>query len=148
MSEHLIAGAAGGLLAAIVMSFFMMALMRGRPGAPQFLVSKISKKRPEAHKVSGMFLHLIYGTAMGLVFTVLFLDAFDRGLAEMSSALQWGALWGVILWMVSLIWVQVLGMMKAMEETPGVIKLGIMVGMLGVHVIYGLMLGATVGFML
>ena len=148
MSEHLIAGAAGGLVATIVMSFFMTALLRGRPGAPQFLVSKISKEPPEAHKVSGMFLHLIYGTTMGLVFTVLFLDAFDRALAEMADALQWGALWGVILWVLSLIWVQVLGMMKAMEDTPGVVKTGITGGMLGVHDIYGLELGATVGFML
>lgn len=148
MAEHIIAGLVGGFAGTAAMSALMMPLMGDNPSLTQLMVSKMNKKPPEENQMVGMLLHFLYGTVMGLLFVVLFMDLMDQPLWELSDGVLWGLAWGLILWVGSFFWMAVLGMMKRMEDAPKQEKMKMMGGMLVAHALYGAVLGAIAAWMI
>ncbi|MFB6353640.1 MAG: hypothetical protein ABEJ92_06095 [Halobacteriales archaeon] len=134
-----LSGAVGGLVATIVMTVFMMLLGDDSPPPTASFWSKyVGDGQPPDYVMQGMVLHLIYGIVAGAVFA-LAVPIVGVSVATVGSAVLWGLVWGVVLFVFgAAFWMMmVLGMEPEMK----------MVGMFLVfHLIYGAVLGAWVGY--
>lgn len=132
----LLSGLVGGLVATVVMSMVMMT-MGGGPPPTAALLAKFRGGEPEAYKMPGMLLHLLYGTVAGAVLVVA-VSTVAPGITSLTAWVGIGLAYGIVL---------LLG--GAMGWVKGVIGLEpdkqMMVGFAVVHIVYGLVLGAWLG---
>lgn len=133
----LIGGLVGGLIATVVMSVVMRA-MDGGPPPTAALLAKFQGGEPEDHTMPGMLLHLVYGTVAGGVL-VLVVSAASLGITGLVSWIGVGVAYGVVLLLGGAMgWVRGVIGMDPDRET--------MMGFAVVHVVYGLVLGAWLGY--
>lgn len=133
----LVAGLVGGLVATIVMTILMMVMGDGGPPPTANLVAKFAGGEPEAYKMPGMVLHLLYGTIAGGVFAVgAPLLGFELDSLVVAAGL--GLVYGIVL--------MIGGMMFWMRTVIGMEPDRDMMVTFGtVHVVYGVVLGAFLG---
>lgn len=131
------AGLAGGLVATIVMTIVMLVMGDGGPPPTASLVAKFAGGEPDDYAMSGMVLHLLYGTIAGAVFAAG-VPAVGLSLGSLGVATGLGLVYGIALMLVGMvIWMR---MVLGMEPDRG------MMMMFGtVHVVYGVVLGAVLG---
>ena len=134
----LISGLAGGLVATIIMTMFMMTLGDDSPPPTALFWSKyVGNGPPDEYIMQGIVLHLIYGTIAGGVFAIG-VGILGVGVASLGSGLLWGLAYGILLFIgAAVFWMNiVLGVDADMK----------MVGMfLFFHLVYGAVLGAWIG---
>jgi len=131
-------GLAGGLIATIVMTAFMMALGDDSPPPTAALWSKfVGDEPPEAYMMQGMVLHLLYGVAAGAAF-VLILPAVGVGLSELVLAVAAGVGYGIVLTIIGMaFWMNVVLGMDAEPKEMAMFAV--------FHLVYGVVLGGFVG---
>lgn len=134
----LLDGVAGGIVATIVMTAFMMALGDDSPPPTALFWSQyVADGPPEEYMAQGMALHLLYGLGAGVVLALV-LPAVGFASAGLTTALGLGVGYGVVLFVgAAVFWMNVVLDIDA--ELP-------MVAMFLVfHLIYGVVLGAWFG---
>ena len=131
-------GLAGGSVATIVMTAFMMALGDDSPPPTAALWARYVGDEPaESYVMQGLVLHLLYGTAAGAVF-VLALPAVGVGLSDLAVAVAAGIGYAVLLTIVGMaFWMKIVLSMDAEPKEMGMIA--------GFHLVYGVVLGGFVG---
>jgi len=136
-----LSGLAGGLVATIVMTMFMMALGDDSPPPTASLWAKyVGSEGPESYMPQGMVLHMLYGIGAGAAFAVgVTALGLGVGAGALTTSLLWAVVFALGLTVVGAIfWMRVV---LAMEPEPG------MVGMFALfHIVYGLVLGAMVTY--
>lgn len=131
-------GVVGGLVATIVMTIFMMALGDDAPPPSVLWAKYVQEGEPEDFVPQGLTLHLIYGVTVAAVF-VLILPPAGAEIISMQWALVYGLAWGVILFVFGAIfWINIVLAMDAERKQVGYFLL--------FHLIYGVVLGAFVGW--
>ena len=131
-------GLAGGLLATIVMTAFMMALGDDSPPPTAALwASYVGDDPADAYLMQGMVLHLLYGTAGGAVF-VLALPAIGVGLSDLVLTTAAGVDYAIILTLVAMVfW---MNLVLDVDAEPKEMAMFV-----GFHLVYGIVLGGFVG---
>jgi len=127
-------GLAGGLVATIIMTVFMMALGDDSPPPTALFWSKyVGDGEPDEYMVQGMVLHMIYGIIAGLVFVVV-VPLIGISIGSMTTAVLFGLAYGFVLFLgAAVFWMNVV--LDLDPEMP-------MVAMfLLFHLIYGVVLG-------
>jgi len=127
-------GLAGGLVATIVMTVFMMALGDDSPPPTALFWSKyVGDGEPDEYMMQGMVLHTLYGIIAGVVF-VIAIPALGLSIGSMTTAVLYGLAYGVVLFVgAAVFWMDVV--LDLDPEMP-------MVAMfLLFHLIYGAVLG-------
>lgn len=134
----ILSGLAGGLLATIVMTGFMMALGDDSPPPTAALWAKFVGDQPaESYMMPGMVLHLLYGIGAGAVFT-LAARAVGVEVTELVTATAAGVGYAVLLTVVGLVfWMKVVIGIDGDPKTMGMFTV--------FHLVYGVVLGAFVG---
>lgn len=131
-------GLAGGLIATIVMTVFMMALGDDSPPPTAALWSKfVGDGSPEDYMMQGMVLHMLYGIGAGAVFALL-VPVVGISLT-LATAVGLGLAYGLVLTVGGAVfWMKIV---LGMDPEPA------MVGMFALfHLIYGGVLGAWLSF--
>ncbi len=134
----LLNGLVGGLVATTVMTAFMMALGDDSPPPTALFWSQyVGDGPPEDYLPQGMALYLIYGIVMAAVFAVgLPVAGFEA--VSLAVATGLGLAWGVVLFVgAAVFWMNVVLDIDAEPAQVGMFLL--------FHLIYGVVLGATVG---
>lgn len=134
----ILSGLAGGLLATIVMTVFMMTLGDDSPPpTAELWATYVGDGPAEEYVMPGMVLHLLYGIGAGAAF-VLLVPAVGFGLSELVTAVAAGVVFAVVLTVVGMaFWMNVVLGMDAGPKT---------MAMFGVfHLVYGVFLGGFVG---
>jgi hypothetical protein len=131
-------GLAGGLIATIVMTMFMMALGDDSPPPTAALwAGYVGDESAESYMMHGMVLHLLYGTAAGAVF-VLALPVVGVGLSDLAVAVAAGIGYAILLTVVGMaFWMKIVLSMDAEPKEMGMFA--------GFHLVYGVVLGGFVG---
>jgi hypothetical protein len=127
-------GLAGGLVATIVMTVFMMALGDDSPPPTALFWSKyVGDGDPDDYMMQGMVLHMIYGVVAGLVFVVA-VPVIGISVGSMTTAVLFGLAYGFVLFVgAAVFWMNVV--LDLDPEMP-------MVAMfLLFHLIYGAVFG-------
>ncbi|QCC51689.1 hypothetical protein [Halapricum salinum] len=127
-------GLAGGLVATIVMTIFMLTLGDDSPPPTALFWSQyIGGEGPEAYMMQGMVLHMLYGIGAGVVL-VLALPAIGVSVSSMAVAAGVGLAYGFVLFVgAAIFWMKIVLDIDA--EPP-------MVAMfLFFHLVYGGVLG-------
>lgn len=134
----ILSGLAGGLLATIVMTAFMMALGDDSPPPTASLWAKfVGDEPPDEYLMQGMVLHLLYGIVAGAVF-VLALPAVGVGLTELTTAAAAGVGYAIVLTVIGMVfWMKVVLGLDAEPKEMGMFVV--------FHLVYGVVLGAFVG---
>jgi hypothetical protein len=137
-----LSGLAGGLLATIVMTVFMVALGDDSPPPTAALWAKyVGDGAPDDYMMQGMALHMMYGIGAGAAFAV--------GAAALGLGVGAGALTGTLLW--ALAYGVVLTVVGAVFWMKVVLAMGpepVMVGMFAFfHLVYGTVLGASIALL-
>lgn len=129
-------GLAGGLVATIVMTVFMMALGDDSPPPTAALWSKyFGDGPPEKYMMQGMVLHMLYGIGAGGGFAIL-IPVFGVSVTT-ATAIGLGLAYGVALTVVgAVLWMRIV---LAMEPEPATVGL-----FLFFHLVYGAVLGGWV----
>lgn len=134
-----LSGLAGGFVATIVMTVFMMMGGDGSPPPTAQLWAKYVGDGPaDEYMMQGMVLHFLYGTGAGwvlgliaagglLLFTPL----------SLTNGLVNGGIYGLLLMIPAVVWFKAIIGMDADPQQ--------MLMTTGVHVVYGLVLGAWLG---
>jgi hypothetical protein len=131
-------GLAGGLIATIVMTMFMMALGDDSPPPTASLwATYAGDGSADEYMMEGMVLHLLYGTAAGAVF-VLALPAVGVGLSELVLATAAGVGYAIVLTIVAMAFWMNLVLDVDADTTE-------MATFVFFHLVYGVVLGAFVG---
>jgi len=127
-------GLAGGLVATIIMTVFMMALGDDSPPPTALFWSKyVGDGEPDEYVMQGMVLHMIYGIVAGLVFVVV-VPLIGISIASMTTALLFGLAYGFVLFLgATVFWMSVV--LDLDPEMPMVATF------LLFHLIYGVALG-------
>jgi len=128
-------GLAGGLIATIVMTIFMMTLGDDSPPPTALFWSQyVGDGDPAEYMLQGMVLHVLYGIIAGAVF-VLAVPAIGIGIGSMTTPLLFGLSYGFVLFVgAAVFWMNVVLDIDAEPK---------MVGMFLVfHLVYGVVLGA------
>jgi hypothetical protein len=135
--SSVIAGLAGGIVATIVMTIFMMVMGDGGPPPTAQLVAKFAGGEPDDYAMPGMALHFLYGIGAGPVFAVA-VPALGVDLGSIAVAVGVGLAYGVVLMIGGMVfWMRLIIGIEADRD---------MMVMFGVvHAVYGLVLGAVVG---
>lgn len=136
----IIDGVAGGIVATIVMTAFMMALGDDSPPPPAvFWATYVGGGDPGEYMPQGMVLHLLYGTGAGAVYGAIgAAGAFVFTPAGLVNGVLNGIVYALILFVVAAVfWMNVVLDMDAEHREAA------MMG--GFHLIYGVVLGAWVG---
>lgn len=131
-------GFAGGIVATIVMTVFMMALGDDSPPPTALFWSKyVGGGPPDEYMMQGMVLHLLYGLGAAVVLALV-LPAAGFTSVGLTTAVGFGVVYGVVLFVVAaVLWMNVVLDIDA--ELP-------MVGaFLSFHLVYGIVLGAWLG---
>jgi len=127
-------GLAGGLVATIIMTVFMMALGDDSPPPTALFWSKyVGDGEPDEYMMQGMVLHMLYGIIAGLVFVVV-VPLIGISIGSMTTAVLFGLAYGFVLFLgAAVFWMNVV--LDLDPEMP-------MVAMfLLFHLIYGVVLG-------
>ncbi|ELZ21088.1 hypothetical protein C475_19058 [Halosimplex carlsbadense 2-9-1] len=127
-------GLAGGLVATIVMTVFMMTLGDDSPPPTALFWSKyVGDGEPDEYMMQGMALHMLYGIIAGLVFVVA-VPVIGLGIGSMTMAVLFGLAYGFVLFVgAAVFWMNVV--LDLDPEVP-------MVAMfLLFHLIYGAVFG-------
>lgn len=135
----ILSGLAGGLVATIVMTGFMMTMGDDSPPPTALLLTKyVGSGEPDQYMIQGMALHFIYGIIAGGVFAAIGLGI-GLGIGTLAGGLLWGFIWGLVLFVIgAAFWMMmVLGMNPDRKMAMG---FGVF------HIVYGLVLGAWVGY--
>jgi hypothetical protein len=127
-------GLAGGLIATIVMTVFMLALGDDSPPPTAALWSKyVGDGPPEEYMPQGMALHMLYGIGAGAAFAVAF--PFLGVSLTLATAVGLGLVYGIVLTVVGMVlWMRVVLAMEPEPKTMGLFFV--------FHLIYGGVLGA------
>lgn len=133
-----VTGIAGGLVATIVMTVFMMALGDDSPPPTAALWSKYVGDGPaEDYMMQGMALHMLYGIVAGVVFALGIVAVGLTG--SLLTVVGSGIVYGIILMMVGAgFWMKVVLGMDPDKQTA------MMFGLF--HLVYGIVLGLFVQF--
>jgi|AntRauTorcE11898_2_1112593.scaffolds.fasta_scaffold47450_2 hypothetical protein len=133
----LINGLAGGLVATIVMTTFMMALGDDSPPPTAALWAKyVGDGSPEEYMMQGMVLHMLYGISAGVAFALL-LPVLGISLT-LTTVLALGLAYGIGLTVIgAVVWMK---LVLGMDPEPTIIGLFLLF-----HLIYGGVLGAWIG---
>jgi len=133
----LINGLAGGLVATIVMTTFMMALGDDSPPPTAALWAKyVGDGSPEEYMMQGMVLHMLYGISAGVAFALL-LPVLGISLT-LTTVLALGLAYGIGLTVIgAVVWMK---LVLGMDPEPTIIVLFLLF-----HLIYGGVLGAWIG---
>jgi hypothetical protein len=133
-----LSGLAGGLVATIVMTAFMMGLGDDSPPPTAELWAKyVGEEPPGEYMMQGMVLHLLYGIGAGAVF-VLLMPRVGLGLSELLGAVAAGIVFAVALTVVGMgFWMNVV--IGGDAEPQEMAMFGVF------HLIYGVVLGGVVG---
>ena len=134
----LIGGLAGGIVATIVMTVFMMALGDDSPPPTALFWSKyVGDGPPEEYVMQGMALHMLYGLGAGVALAAL-LPAAGFGTVTLVTALGVGVGYGILLFVVAAaFWMNVV---LALDPEPKAVG-----AFLFFHLVYGAVLGAWLG---
>jgi hypothetical protein len=141
-----LAGLIAGLIASMAMMPLMMPASPGPPG-PSRLLAKTAGGDASSMPMmmGGMMGHFVYGGFWGLVFAVLFVDVF----ATTTALWAWGILLGVFLMMVMMVvWAPATGMRQDMQQMAGPDRMRSMALAVGAHVVYGVVVGAIVQWLI
>ncbi|MCT9097679.1 hypothetical protein [Haloarchaeobius sp. HME9146] len=133
----IVSGLAGGLVATVVMTVFMLLLGDDSPPPTAALWAKfIGDEGPEAYMPQGMLLHMLYGIGAGAVFALaLPLIVSDVTLV---SALGIGFVYAIVLTVVgAVVWMK--GVLGMDPDKATAMQFGFF------HLVYGLVLGGVVG---
>jgi hypothetical protein len=127
-------GLAGGLVATIIMTVFMMALGDDSPPPTALFWSKyVGDGEPDEYVMQGMVLHMIYGIVAGLVFVVV-VPLIGISIASMTTAFLFGLAYGFVLFLgAAVFWMNVV--LDLDPEMPMVATF------LLFHLVYGVVLG-------
>jgi hypothetical protein len=128
-------GLAGGLVATIVMTAFMMALGDDSPPPTALFWSKyVGDGDPGEYMTQGMVLHMLYGIIAGVVFVVA-VPAAGLSIGSMTTAVLFGLAYGFVLFVgAAVFWMNIV--LDLDPEMPMVALF------LVFHLIYGVVLGA------
>jgi len=134
----LVNGLAGGLVATIAMSTFMMTLGDDSPPPTALFWSKyVGDGDPGEYVPQGMVLHMIYGVVAGAVF-VVGVDVLGLTVAGLDGGLLWGLAYGVVLFAgAAAFWMNAVLGIDADGKTVGLFLL--------FHLVYGVVLGSWLG---
>lgn len=134
----LINGLAGGLVATIVMSMFMMTLGDDSPPPTALFLSKyVGDGSPEEYTMPGMALHMSYGIIAGGVFAVG-IAILGVSVASLGNGLLWGLAYGVLLFFgAAVFWMNIVLGLDADRKMVGMFLL--------FHLVYGAVLGTWTG---
>jgi hypothetical protein len=134
----LIGGLAGGLVATVVMTAFMMT--RGDDSPPPtalFWSEYVGDGPPEAYVMQGMALHMLYGLGAGVALAAL-LSAAGFGTVSLVTALGAGVGYGILLFVVAAaFWMNVVLALGPEPKAVGTF--------LFFHLVYGAVLGVWLG---
>jgi hypothetical protein len=136
---ELVDGLAGGLVATIAMTAFMMALGDDSPPPTAlFLAEFVGDGDPEAFAMPGILLHMGYGVVAGAVFALAVPLLGVASVASATGGALWGLAYGVVLFVAAAaFWMNlVLGMDPERKQVGAFLLF---------HLIYGLGLGGWVG---
>jgi hypothetical protein len=136
----LVDGLAGGIVATIVMTAFMLALGDDSPPPTAVFYAKyVGNGRPSDYMPQGMFLHVMYGIGAGVVFAYLGvagLLAFTP--ANLTNGVSNGLVYGFVLFAgAAVFWMNIV---LDLDPEPADVA-----QFLGFHLVYGAVLGAWVG---
>ncbi len=134
----LASGLAGGIVATIVMTAFMMALGDDSPPPTALFWSQyIGDGAPEEYMMQGMVLHFLYGIGAGVVLALV-LPAVGFGTVALATGVGVGVAYGVVLFVgAAVFWMNVVLDIDA--------EMGMVVLFLVFHLVYGVVLGAWLG---
>lgn len=140
--DVLVGGIVGGLVATIVMTVLMMVMPGDDPLPTQVFASKfINDKTPEQNQGLGVGLHLLYGALAGLL--LMALAALGGFHTDLLPTFGFGLLWGLILYVGALFWFGIVGILADMRDDPPDERRKALVGILGVHIVYGAVAGVV-----
>ena len=127
-------GLAGGLVATIVMTVFMMTLGDDSPPPTALFWSKyVGDGEPDNYMMQGMVLHMMYGIIAGLVFVVA-VPVLGLSIGSMTTAVLFGLAYGFVLFVgAAVFWMNVV--LDLDPEMPMVATF------LLFHLIYGAVFG-------
>lgn len=136
----LLSGLAGGLVATVIMTAFMM--MFGDDSPPptaMFWAQYVGNGQPSEYMMQGMVLHFLYGIGAGLVFGLLgAADIVVMSLDTIGGGVVDGLLFGVVLFVVAAVfWMNIVLDMDAGPRQATMF--------LFFHLVYGAVLGGFVG---
>jgi hypothetical protein len=136
----LVDGLAGGIVATIVMTAFMMALGDDSPPpTAAFYAKYIGEGGPDDYMPQGMFLHMMYGLGAGVAFAYLGVaDLFLLTPVDLTNGVLNGLAYGFVLFVgAAVFWMNIV---LDMDPEPADV-----VQFLLFHLVYGAVLGAWVG---
>jgi hypothetical protein len=134
----LLGGLLGGLVATIVMTAFMMTLGDDSPPPTALFWSKyVEDGPPEDYMMPGMALHMIYGIVAGVVLaSALVAGGFED--IELLVAVGAGLVYSLVLFAgAAVFWMNVV---LGLDPEPKAVGM-----FLFFHLVYGLVLGGTLG---
>jgi hypothetical protein len=134
----LIGGLAGGLVATVVMTAFMMTIGDDSPPPTALFWSKyVGDGPPGEYTTQGMVLHMLYGLGAGVVLAAL-LPVAGFGTVTLVTALGVGVAYGVLLFVGAAgFWMNVV---LALDPDPTDVGTFLLF-----HLVYGAVLGAWLG---
>ncbi|MHB9288146.1 hypothetical protein ACKVMT_14040 [Halobacteriales archaeon Cl-PHB] len=134
-----VTGLAGGLLATIVMSAFMMGVGDDSPPPTALFWSQyLGDGPPSDYLPQGMALHTLYGIGAGAVFTVGAATANIDVVGNLGTGLAAGVGWGFVLFVGAAgFWMTVV---LDVDPEPGDVAQFLLF-----HLVYGAVLGALAG---
>lgn len=135
----ILTGLAGGLIATIVMTIFMMLLGDDSPPPTSLFWSKyIGAEGPEEYLPQGMALHGIYGIVAGGVFAVVVPFIEFVSVETIEVAVLWGLVYGVVLFIGGAVfWMRIVLDIEPDKRMIGMFLL--------FHLIYGAVYGLSIG---
>ncbi|SDG06598.1 hypothetical protein [Halorientalis regularis] len=130
----ILGGLAGGLIATIVMTVFMLALGDDSPPPTAALWSKyVGDGPPAEYMPQGMALHMLYGIGAGAAFAVAF--PFLGVSLTLATGVGLGFVYGIVLTVVGMVlWMRIVLAMEPEPKTMGLFFF--------FHLVYGGVLGA------
>jgi hypothetical protein len=144
VSKAIRTGLVGGLVGALVMGG--LALMMPVNGQPFFVAAAmLMGLSGTIATAAGWMLHLIIGLLVGAVFGIAVTKINAFRVTNIKRGLAWGLGAGLLVWVVFFL---PLMMVTGMAAMLGPMLMTMMLGSFAAHLVYGLLLGATVGLVL
>ena len=127
-------GLAGGLVATIVMTVFMLTLGDDSPPPTALFWSQyVGDGDPDQYMMQGMILHLLYGIIAGVV-VVVAVPVIGVSIGSMTTALLFGLAYGFVLFVgAAVFWMKII---LDIDPEPQMVAM-----FLFFHLVYGVVLG-------